>query len=548
MNDAPLNFSERLQKLREEKAKQSGQPQEHQFDKEDIPDVGQGNYPTDTDVDGVVASIDIITAYRKWINKSEVKPGSKTESIKISCPKPDHPDRDPSAWLNTEKRTWFCGGCQEGGDVYDLAAIHFGYPIPGYKDGQTFHKLRLQMAEDFGYTVKKVAGGELVYKTEPPTPEQPQPKLKEAPQQPTDDQESEGEATVTELHPELEDELIIYPSIDWRSIVPEETFLYEYLTACSNDDAPEEYHFWHGLLALGHAAGRNVCLDDHKPVYGNLLLCLLGASGVGKSRSRGWLDTVLRAVLPYQETGQSTTGTKIIAVPGSGEYLVKEFSYEASDPTNPKNKWYESVNGIVDFDEMSALINRANRQGSTLKTTIMSLADARDFVSVGSLTHKTLHAERPYCSITATTQPRAVRAVLNKQDAASGFINRWVFAGGPEKEREVIGGKRSSMAVNLDTAVEQLKQVRGWAARTRVIEWEDDAAELITRFFKRAVYPAQRKDDSDILKRLDLLLKKLCLLFTINLKHDTVHVETVRSVMAISEYIIDCYEIGRAHV
>jgi hypothetical protein len=346
---------------------------------------------------------------------------------------------------------------------------------------------------------------------------------------------------VVPLHPEDEEpELVSYPSIDWRSFVPSDTFLRSYLEACCNDDAPEEYHFWHGLLALAHTAGRNVCLDDDKPVFGNLLLCLLGASGVGKSRSRGWLNSVMGAVLPDKQTSPPS-GVKLIPTPGSGEYLVKQFSHQVIDPTNAKNWWYESVNGIVDFNEMAGLMARIGRQGSTLQQTIMELADTTDKVSTGSLTHKDIHAERPYCSITTTTQPRAIRGMLTKAHAGSGFLNRWVFAGGPEKTRQVIGGKRSTIGVDLTDSIEKLKSVRSFCATERTVEWSDEAAYALTDFFRSMIYPAQKKDSSDLLKRLDLLFKKLCLLFTVNLELTEVPLEAVHACINMSEYLINCY-------
>jgi hypothetical protein len=248
--------------------------------------------------------------------------------------------------------------------------------------------------------------------------------------------------------------------------------------------------------------------------------------------------------MPYQEDGTSTTGCKIMAVPASGEYLVKAFSYEGRDPSSPKTSLgYQPVNGIVDFDELSSLLTRANRQGSTLKPTIMGFADARDEVKIGSLTHGDYIASKPFCSITASTQPKAIRTLLNRTDTGSGFLNRWVFAGGPPKEREVIGGSHSSTSVNLDEAIAKLKIVRGWGATTRSITLEPDALELLTRFYKDMVFPLQRKDESDLLKRLDLLFKKLILLFAINSRKNTVSSDEVVIAINLWEYVLECYGI-----
>lgn len=549
----PETFQEKLKKLQEERAREGGAalPSSpvapvQKFKSDHVPDVLPERDEDETAMDQLLNSIDIVQAYNKWSGKSQPTVGNgQREGIKVSCPNPLHPDKDPSAWLNLDKGAWYCAGCAEGGDAYDIAAFKFGYPRPGYKEGALFHKLRKDMAESLGYRFKKVAGG--VVLMPPPEPIQP-PVIQPVSNDPLPaDPAQEPLASVTSLDPAEDfdkDDNVVYPTIDWRKIVQPDTFLYEYMKACSNDDSPEEYHFWHALIALGHAAGRRVVLDDSRPVYANLLLCLLGGTGTGKSRSRGWLDTVIRDAMPYRETGLDTSGVKLIPVPGSGEFLVKQFSYERKDPANVKAIiGYSPVNGIVDFDELAGMLGRGNRQGSTLKTTIMSLADARDVVSIGGLSHGTFHAEQPFCSITATTQPRAIRTLLNRTDTGSGFINRWVFAGGPTKEREIMGGSHSSMVIDLASATDELKKVYAWAGISRKLTMEPDAMAAMTKFYREDVLPIQMNDESDLLKRLDLLFKKLMLIFTVNLRSATVPLQAVQMCIELWEYVVNCYGI-----
>ena len=570
MTDQPIDFVAKLNELRAKKgtpppaAPQPPSQPLPEFKADDLlPDLG-GPELTDADkeLDAFVDNIDILDAYRMWCGKMTPEVGGKRESIMISCPNPQHPDKDPSAWINLDKQTWFCGGCQEGGDAHDIAALNMGYPVPGYKNGETFHELRERMAESFGFRTKKVAGGKIswVEDVQPPVPQdQPpaqsvSPAPAEAPAEgsvPADAPVEQAEAdNVSEMWADDEgEELVIYPTIDWQKIVPEDTFLYEYMKACSNDDSPEEYHFWHGLMALGLVCGRKVTLDDTRPVFGNLMVCIMGATGTGKSRSRGWMNKVLEASAPYQEDGTQTTGVKIIPVPGSGEYLVSQFSYEGTDPANNKRSLgFQPVTGIVDFDEMSALLARANRTGATLKPTIMQLADAVDTVRIGGLQRGDFIAEQPFCTITASTQPKAVRNLLNHGDTSSGFLNRWIFAGGKSKQIEALGGSRSSIRVELDDAITKLKEIRGWGALERSIEMEDDAYETFVKFFRVRIEPTKLKDETDLLKRIDLIMKKLMLLFTINQKKPKVTVEIVRSVMPLFDYIIECYGILNSNI
>ena len=392
-----------------------------------LPDLG-GPELTDADkqMDEFIDHIDIIDAYIRWCGKMTPVSGGKREGIMISCPKPEHADTHPSAWINLDKQTWHCGGCEEGGDIHDIAAYSFGYPVPGYKDGETFHKLREEMAESFGFHIKKVPGGKIIWTEEPqPTPPSLSVVRDEAIKPPPGKSEDDVDVdkNVSPMWAEDEgDDLVIYPTINWRNMIPEDTFLYEYMKACTNDDAPEEYHFWHGLVALGLVCARKVTLDDTQPVFGNLLVCLLGATGTGKSRSRRHLDTVLRNTAPFQANGVNTTGVDLIPLPSSGEYLVQRFTYEGKDPSSGKTSLgFQPVTGLVDFDEMSALLSRANRQGSTLKPTIMALADANHQVKIGGLQRGDFIAQEPFCSITASTQPKAIRALLSRNDTDRAF-------------------------------------------------------------------------------------------------------------------------------
>lgn len=555
-----------------------------QFDEDLVPENPYaGRDENELEIDGIIQSIDILDAYRKWIGKEvDERTTSQTEGIKVSCPIPGHRDSHPSAWLNTDNKRWFCGGCQEGGDVYDLGAIHFGYARPDYKEGKTFHDLRKEMAESYGYRFKTIAGTEIIWREDESGDNAPEDsrdgnEVRELAGS-SDSESSElpvsadpegsgsveakeapsgapaGTASVTTLHErDVADvaDNINYPVLDWRSIVPEGTFLWEYLEATSKDDSPEEYHFWHGLIALGHAAGRNAYLNDTRPVYGNLLVCLLGGTGYGKSRSRYWLDEVIEEVLPFRDNGLDTSGCKLVPVPASGENLINQFQHIASDPSMPKGSMptvRTPVNGIVDYDEFASLLARASRQGSTLKQIIMAFSDARSRISTSSNTGGTFEAYQPFCTITASTQPKAVRPLLARTDTASGFLNRWLFVGGPRKKREVMGGSHSSIHVDLSKAQEQLKFVRGWAGVERDVRFTEEGLDEYERFVRVAVFPVQDADESDLLTRLDLTMKRLVLLLCVNERKTEADAVIVKRCEPILNYLIKCYGILNAEI
>jgi hypothetical protein len=489
----------------------------------------------DQEIDRALDTIDILDAYRVWCGKMTPDASGKTEGIMISCPNPSHRDSNPSAWINLDKQTYYCGGCDEGGDKFDIAAMSMG--LEGYKnDPPKFMELRKRMASDFGWTVKKVPGGTMIV---PPDEPNPQP----------DPEPSPEPSNVTPLHAlpepgedEEEDETV-WPKLPWRDIVPRDTFLWEYMQETSHDDSPEEYHFFHGLMALGHAGGRKVHFADQPAVYGNMLVCLLGGTGVGKSTSRRWLTEVLEEVLPFNQAMTPPSGVKQVVAAGSGEHLIHSFIFEQADPSTGI-KTLQPVNGIVDYDEMARIVATMKAQRSTLKEVIMQMGDAARRVTAGSLTHGDKIAVEPFCTIATSTQPRTIRTMFSDAEAGSGFLNRWIFAAGPPKIRQSMGGRWATYSVDLSAAKMRLGHIKGWASLPKEVDFENEEAYLAwDDYFKHSIRPQMETDDTQLLKRLDLWHKKFMLLMAINERSEHVTTAMVERVKLMTPYILQCYSL-----
>lgn len=542
MSDAPdlSTFRKKLEerRAREAAAESAATAEEFKFDDDLIPDLEGTSTPpgSNPDMDRAIESIGIVDAYRNWCGKSSPsRADARTEGIKVSCPIPTHPDRDPSAWLNTEKDTWFCGSCSVGGDAYDIAAYHFGFPVPGYKEGGKFHELREKMASSFGYTFVTAPGLDKPMVVAP-EPEYTEPVLPET---------AYGETTVTPIFDEGEEPYSDLPSLDWRRIVEPGTFLHTYMEQCIKDDVPEEYHFWNAMLAIGMAIGREATLWDQQPVYGNLFICLLGPTGDGKSRSYSHIRRLLHAALPHRWEDPNSPGTLFVSSPASAEVLISSFSKPVADPINPKAiAYYAPVRGLIEFNELSSLVGRAARKGNVLKPTLMEFYDASPLVATSSMTHGVKKAENPYASAFTTTQPLALKELLRETDAHSGFLNRWVFASGKPKRRVPIGGAQ----IDIRPAVMPLKEIAGWTGRGKVVKWSDEAAAMFTEYFHSTLHPAQLRDETGLLTRMDLLAKKLILLLCANSKLDEVPEAIVVAVQSMFSYLTAAYGIPAAHI
>jgi hypothetical protein len=525
-------FQQRLAERRQREAAREEAQKAAQFDVDLIPEEAYERSDDQIELDNAIDRIDIIDAYNRWCGKMRPSINYKrTEGIKISCPIPGHVDNDPSAWINLEKQVWFCGGCQVGGDKFDIAAYRYG--MSDYKAGANFHIIREKMAKDFGYTLSKTPGGTVIVTPPVIVPEEPE---VEPPQV----------ADVIHLH-EDDDESIDMPSLDWRPVCPPGTFLDSYMRATVVDDVPEEYHFFHALIALGFAIGRDVTLYDSVPIFGNLFICTLGRSGVGKSKARKHLDALLYAALPYDRRNIPNKGVLKVNAPGSAEALIYQFMAPVEDPSNPKRiLFYAPVKGLIDFNELSSLTGRTSRMGSVMKPTLMQFYDMEPIIQTSSMTTGSKEAHEPFASALTTSQPKALRDLISASDDASGFLNRWLFIPGKEKRRYSVGGVR----VDMTSCIKPLQDVLGWAGTfgTEQVEWSEEALVVWDKFFQDTLEPLRKKAQNDLLVRIDLTLKKLMLLFSANRMESVLSEQSVADALHCFPYFKAAYGIPEAQI
>lgn len=492
------------------------------FDDDLIPNIGPSTFqrtPEDQDIDTLLDGVDILDAYNRWCGKSQPAAGSKRESVMVSCPNPGHEDKHPSAWLNLDKGVYTCAPCGfAGGDKYDIAAHRFGFTVPGYKRDGSFPELRRRMAEDLGYTVTKTATRTLVSPTVEDEQDSPEP----------------PPAPIVSLVPAVKVDPVV--KIDWRDIVPEDTFLWRWMEVCSEDDLPEEFYFWLGLMALGFAAGDDAVLRDNPHVKANLFVALYGPTGIGKSRAMRVLVELLIKALPYEHSDPNSKGISLIASPGSAEGLLDSFSKPIMDPTNPKViTGYGQVRGLLRIDELSDIMGRAARHGSVMKPMLMRFYDAYGDIDLHSRGAGYTKAANPYCSALTSSQPKAVRDLLAQTDADSGFVNRWVFAVGEPKKLIAIDRE----PLDIDSCVDLLRVLRAWSASGRQIKLDDGAKLAWSSFFESVIEPIKVSGEDSLLSRTDLTLKKMMLLFAINEKQSAVTAGIVERVLSLWPYL--CY-------
>ena len=432
----------------------------------DIPEPIEG-FDDRPDVVGMVkAACRIITAVANWGKpQPNLKIGNRTEGIHVRCPFPNHPDNNPSAWINTAKDTWFCGACQEGGDqiVFYAAAKH-GMTQSDLRDSETFRSVIQEMAAELGLDTEPPQP----VPVDPPEPEPdedpdavqvaPEPEIPAAPDnEPPSGPPSPALAAIDpdDFDPRDEDPLDyegVLPSYDWRDLgLRPETFLAQWMKHNLQDmyTVPPEYFIMLGFQALGLACGHHLQPVTNRGITnGAFMMLLIGPTGCGKSLAKQRMTKMFESSVGSRWDPADGTGIRVFNTPGSAEAFLRLMRHDIEDPSDPLKKIETPVTALLEEDEFAVLASKNKRPGNEHnKQRFMKFVDFakqetgpeivdRDF-SISNGSHVVHDA---FFSAVMLTQTETIRTQFEEKDMVSGFMNRIipVFGQSPAKEDPTI--------------------------------------------------------------------------------------------------------------
>lgn len=532
-------------------------------------------------------NLPLLSIYRNWFNPASERVGGNDE-VNLSCFNTDFHsggDVNPQFGINTVKNTYYCHACNVRGDIIDLAAVYYGFADSEWNcpDDRVHEAVKEAGTDLLGMDFRKTpAGWQRVPEFVPgggvsTTPVGASPAsgvptgiqmtgasvlgpmapaslppghvgagiFGGGPANPARTNELPADIELPEPERTGRDEFAGGIELNWRELIPEETPLYRYLDVVCRDDSPEEYHFWNFMVLIGLILGKDVGLVDAEIVYGNLLVCIVGQTGVGKSRSERHLAKLINSVIPFDDNLDASKGIKIVSGSGSGEYMMREFQHFTPDPrSTAKVKFpdipHPGIRGLVKWSELSEMVGKSSGTGSTVKEKVMELYDASGDIQYGSLAHGKTVVKNPFGSVITTTQPESIRRLLSRDQVTSGFLNRWIFASGVPKIIHPRGTIVDTTPCKADLLI-----LREWAnsksVRSRGFQDFDlDAGEILDNFIVNNLAKLKRSDP--IYARVDLLFKKLTLLLSANMLESSVSVATVNQAIKLFDYVVKCYE------
>ena len=543
----------------------------------------------DKDLTDFLDGIPMMDALKAWGKPQKTYRSVGPQSVLIRCPKPEHPDNNPSASCDLVEGVYRCHACAEGGDRYTMAALHHGFNMATHQDGRNFRELKKKMALDLGYTITESAGTTTLKAPTPKPPANPAPasdlihledgnwldpatgELVNPPApQPVElptPQPVELTGGVFSAEPQLapqpvdfseliEEETVAHvaPSLDWVPLGRNRSFIDTYMKYVSEMSYPDEYGFAAALLCLGFIGERRVNLVNEEPTHGNLGIITVGGTGIGKTRAVRHAQDFLNEVVPWKGAelalgtgGQIVPGTGVKDIVGaaSGENLIRQFedvvkvpNGTSADGTPHYEEVWMPVNGLIVFEEYETFIGKASATGSTLRQRLMGFMDGSSKIENTTNTQGNSKAVSPFASLYTSIQPAVVHRIMNEHDEQTGFLNRVVFVTGQPKASTYY----RKTPVDKAPVIKALREVRDyWQAVTDpVLDLTPDAEDKAREHLSTVIEPLKRSGQG-IFGRLDVTFHKAMVLICVNEMTTTVTPDIVAKAIHLTNYFIETY-------
>lgn len=505
---------------------------------------------------GELKAYPILDAYKQWFGYNELR--GQGENRQVNCfNKNGHAngDRNPSMDLNISKNVYVCHGCEAKGDMIDLAAnkaglVPLGSEVP---DALVHLAVKYGCESLFPHMVGNFVEVQGNWRYDPTGAYDPNQFAAFAP----------PKLQLVDLVPEAPEALtpdngidrptIAQYDLNWRDFIPPTTPMYKYLELVTQDSNPEEFHFFNFLQIISLVLGRDVCMgDDHPLVYGNLMTCIIGATGQGKSKSLSYVrDIINNEVMRFDADDHETTGVRMVSGVGSGEILVDSLGHEIDNPiydkqTNPgvpKKLRNRSPRSLVVWSEFSNLVAKSSAKGSTISDKVIDMYDLVSPMAAISRGYSSLAYNAYACAVT-TTQLNMINKLTSSDDLDSGFLNRWIFVIGTPKPYEMF-----NRHIDIYPLVDQVLAMKSWVANRSgtgkgQLHRTAEATAECRKFAIEKIRPRQEDETTQAMfARADLLFKKLVLLCAANMMEKEISIQAVYQAERIWLYLEHCYMI-----
>ena len=208
--------------------------------------------------------------------------------------------------------------------------------------------------------------------------------------------------------------------MNYKKLVPPDSFIGQYMQYMSNVETAESYDFWCALWAIGASCGRTVFVDrPSAPVYLNWYIILAAESGTTRK------TTAIEAIVPFVSDDRS----QLLTGKTSPEQL-DIILHEATKRTG---------RGAIAF-AIGELVTILGREGymSTMPGLLTDLYGCpASRVSPGTLKSGELIQKNVYINFISASTPAWLVTAINPSVIEGGFTSRVIFVVDDTRKRSI---------------------------------------------------------------------------------------------------------------
>lgn len=285
--------------------------------------------------------------------------------------------------------------------------------------------------------------------------------------------------------------------VKYHKLVPEASFLGQYLRYCDGSETPYAYDFWTGLWLLSVACGRGIVVDRAgAPVFLNIYCILVAESGVTRKSTSVRRATSFARVL---------CGEHALLV--ESKITPEKLEFELALQSLEKDTAYASIA----IDELVKFLGK-ERYVEAMPTLLTDLYDSPAVrTGGGTLVRGRTELRNVYINFLSASTPSWLLRAVNPDVIEGGFTSRVIFvvAEVPKKSIPWPEDKNETARQSIGTALHDVSQK---AQRVSVIGITENARKTFERWYrsrdkKRDAFRAsfQSREDDHILRVAALL-------------------------------------------
>lgn len=231
--------------------------------------------------------------------------------------------------------------------------------------------------------------------------------------------------------------------MNWIKLLPNNTFLYEYLKYTDNLETADDFDFWSGIWIISMLVNRNLFINrPNMPVYLNFYITLLAESGIARKSSavnlaKEVLNDIIQEDFKYLQVLTGTTSSQ-------------KFTYALTKASFDFNKCIIGLN----ISEFITFFKNKN-----IIECFTDLYDCpKERKGYGTFTNGDVNVRNVFVSCLSASTPNYYFKAISEEEIEGGFTSRNIIVPAEKSKRKIPWGTANNTKEKIINRGIELKQ------------------------------------------------------------------------------------------